>query len=250
VWRPAWSDGKLKEMREVGSIEHPPPGRRNTSYLISRTTREGRFAAVIDWNMVALFETRVLEGSDQIDIRSAGSRFEYGSYVTSLDLSPDGCWLAFGGPGEEAPEVIHVSTEVRQEIGNMGNGAKSVRFSSDSHCLLVGSYSRYALLRRQGDEWGELQEFPSGISYPRAVFSNDGSMLAMHRDGHVDLRTAPHFELAAVLKDPYRRTIQDLRFGPRDRDLFVAGEHGIRRWKLSTLRQELARYGLDWFESK
>jgi WD40 repeat protein len=170
--------------------------------------------------------------------------------VNRLALSPNGTWLATGGPGE-APKIW--DTRTAQPISLPDNPASitagSVAFSSDGQLLARGGLGNTCVWAVGSWEPGAVIPRDSEQGWDASVaFAPDSRLLAVARTNDrvqlFDLQTKKEVATLSAADAPF---INNLCFHPDGKQLAVAGpDHTVRVWALRALRSHLRGVGLDW----
>jgi serine/threonine protein kinase/WD40 repeat protein len=161
-----------------------------------------------------------------------------------ISVSPDGRWVATGSHGGTGARVWDAATGRLVVDLVPTHSAWGVRFSPDGKWLATsaGVCRLWAV-----DSW---QAGPAlGAAYGNVAFSPDGRLLAVETgQGVVRLLDPDTGREYARLEDPNQdRAIWNIAFSPDGTQLVVTGEgQWLHVWDLRTIREELARRGLDW----
>jgi WD40 repeat protein/tRNA A-37 threonylcarbamoyl transferase component Bud32 len=161
----------------------------------------------------------------------------------SLDISPDGRWVATGS---------HLGTTVKIWDASSGQlvrelpleGGSFVLFSPDGRWLLT-THEEYRLWAV--DSWEEIRKL--GAGFPSAAFSPDGKILALAELGGVVRLVNPETgKDYARLEDPHQDRAGFMCFSPDGSQLVAIANdsHAMHVWNLRAIREQLAEIGLDW----
>jgi serine/threonine protein kinase/WD40 repeat protein len=161
---------------------------------------------------------------------------EAGTSVRPCSVSPDGRWVAFGGPG--IPLTVYESASTERVWQLPGRQNISGRFSPDGRWLVTDADGGrlYAVgTWEPGPQLGP--GIPWDMTFKLAVLGLSNGIYRL-----VELATGREL---ARLEDPERNT-GPAAFTPDGTKLVVAAKDGLRVWDLRRIRQELAKLDLDW----
>lgn len=175
-----------------------------------------------------------------------------------LAVSPDGRWVAANNVAGGQINVWDARTgrrvrdlpaglPVRQGIGG---AAADLAFSPDGRWLVTGDRREYRFWEVGSWRPGRRIPRPGSINLAgHSAFSPDGTLLAVVDSPFtVCLLDAPTGRRLATLESPDPHLIHCLRFSPDSSLLAVGwdGHNATQVWNLRSIRQNLARLGLDW----
>jgi tetratricopeptide (TPR) repeat protein len=168
-------------------------------------------------------------------------RVEAGTSIGSCSVSPDGRWVAFGGPhlaaGRPAVHVYEAATTRRvwQAPGNEGNYGC---FSPDGRWLVTNTDGGRAYEVGTWEPGPRLGPgIPWDVTTELAVLGQTNGIYRL-----VELATGREL---ARLEDQEQNSNQ-AAFTPDGTKLIVAAKNGLRVWDLRLIRAGLAKLGLDW----
>jgi len=220
------------------------------------TTGDGHFRATRDRDgkLVAItdFENRQVTILD----RAQPSRWNVswdGWNVSSLDLSPDGRWLALDclGLGLRVWDVARNRPLSPPPAGMAEIGETVAGFSPDGRWLAASRHNDYRLWRV--GHWEEAprsipRDSPGLFLIGHLAFTPDSRILAIVRASEeIQLIDVATFTEVARLLAPDARFIERLRFSPDGSQLAAATQNRvILLWDLRAVRAGLRAIGVDW----
>jgi len=168
-------------------------------------------------------------------------RVDTGVSLGQCSVSPDGRWVAFGGPSDAAGRpIIHVydAATARRVWQSPVQEGEICRFSPDGRWLVTDTDGGriYAVgTWEPGPQLGPGRPW-DGTSELAVLGQTDGTYrLAELASGR---------ELAR-LEDPQHNSAA-AAFTPDGTKLVIAAKNGLRVWDLRRVRADLAELGLDW----
>jgi tetratricopeptide (TPR) repeat protein/WD40 repeat protein len=168
-------------------------------------------------------------------------RVEAGQSIGQCSVSPDGRWVAFGGPHLAAGRAgIHVyeAATAQRVWQSPVNGGDYGRFDPNGRWLVTnGDGGRlYAV-----GTWEPGPQLGPGTPWDgRSDLAILGQPDGIYR--LVELATGREL---ARLEDPEQNS-GAAAFTPDGTKLIIAAKNGLRVWDLRRIRAELAKLGLDW----
>lgn len=189
-----------------------------------------------------------------IDHETAEPRGEYRGHrwLYGVAFSPDRGLLAVGSRGESGARVWDARTRktVRRLPGSRKNAeGAEVAFSPDGRWLATGNQGEYRFYEVGTWKAGPVVPRDRLVGMPGPVaYSPTGRLVAIApTQFHVKLIDAQTFQPITSLIAPDGGEIRELRFSPDGLLLAVATESiELTVWDLTTIRNELARLGVDW----
>jgi eukaryotic-like serine/threonine-protein kinase len=191
---------------------------------------------------------------DRVELWNGSGRVQVwntGNVWPTLDLSPDGAWLAVGGSG--LPLLLSTANDASSSIAQAAldtRGSEKLHsaFSPDSRIVAFQSFRAVRL-------WDVAsRRLLHTISRPD---NSQGNLLAFSPDGTLLAALGPHWEIwlidpitgqrLATLTSPEPHMTSALAFSPDSQRLAVAQANDVTLlWDLPKLRGLLAAEGLDW----
>jgi serine/threonine protein kinase/tetratricopeptide (TPR) repeat protein len=167
----------------------------------------------------------------------APRRVEAGRSLGRTSVSPDGRWVAFGGPEWMA---VYDSATGRRVCQPPVDGWGECCFSRDGAWLVTNQDG--GRLYATGT-WKPGPQLGPGIPWDT---SPDCTLAVLaHTNGIYHLVELATGRELARLEDPEQNT-GAAAFTPDGTQLVVTGKNGLRVWDLRRIRAELAKMGLDW----
>jgi serine/threonine protein kinase/WD40 repeat protein len=163
-------------------------------------------------------------------------RVEAGISIGSCSVSPDGRWVAFGGPYTPL-QVYDAATAQRVFQSPVIEGDRG-RFSPDGHWLATNTDGGRVYAVGSWEPGPQLGPgTPWDVTPELAVLGQSNGIYRL-----VALATGREL---ARLEDPEQNT-GSAAFTPDGTRLVVKAKNGLRIWDLRRIRAELAKLGLDW----
>lgn len=167
-------------------------------------------------------------------------RVEAGASIGWCSVSPDGRWVAFGGPklgaGRAAIKVYETATA--QPVWQSPVGGYHVLFSPDGRWLVTDADGGRLYTVGTWEPGPQLGPgMPWDVTSHLAVFGQTNGIYCL-----VELATGREL---ARLEDPELNAGAAV-FTPDGTKLVVSTKNGLRVWDLRRIRTELAKLGLDW----
>jgi serine/threonine protein kinase/WD40 repeat protein len=211
---------------------------------IARLSPDGRTAVVLHAPTKSQTHLHLVSLEDPAEHRA----YAVHSGLASLDVSPDGRWIAGGTWHWSGVALWERAKPEPVKILPVPDSA-FVRFSPDGRWLVVADGPEFRFLKP--GTW-EVERVVSRrrVSDPPGVidFTPDGSVAALlHTLDAVKLIDPATGDELTTLEAPHEATIVTLAFS-RDGAMLAAGTKNgfIHLWDLRELRRELATLGLDW----
>jgi WD40 repeat protein len=159
-----------------------------------------------------------------------------GTSVPACSVSPDGRWVAFGGPG--IPLTVYESASAERVWQLPGRQNIGGRFSPDGRWLVTDADGGrlYAV-----GTWERGPQLGPGIPWD---MTSELAVLGLTNGIYRLVELATGRELAR-LADPEQNTGSAV-FTPDGTKLVVVAKDSLRVWDLRRIRQELAKLDLDW----
>ena len=163
-----------------------------------------------------------------------------------IDITPDGKWVATGHFQRKEVQIWNGKSGKLERNLEMP-GPSRVTFSPDGKWLATSS-TEYQLW--EVGSWKRKNRAVSG--HPTAhvsciTFSPDGRVIALGREGDIQLYEIANGKLMATLEAPDANVLASLRFSPDG--TILAGLERCREvqiWDLRKLRAQLRAMNLDW----
>jgi serine/threonine protein kinase/tetratricopeptide (TPR) repeat protein/WD40 repeat protein len=163
-------------------------------------------------------------------------RVRAGQSMGGCSVSPDGHWVAFGGPHVPLQVYDAATAEVVWQAAEPGH--EHCRFSPDGRWLVTGLDGGQLLAVGSWEPGPQL-----GPGTPWDVTA-ELAILGLHNGVYRLVELATGRELAR-LEDPAQCHGQ-AAFTPDGAKVVVAAKDGLRVWDLRRIRRELDRLGLNW----
>jgi WD40 repeat protein len=218
----------------------------NTGWFRTSCTPDGRLLALTNDSQAQVIILRPETPSERVILSRC-------SDVISLDLSPDGRWVAVASvKGDVGVGIFDARSGHRvryMATAKDGTCPTVVAFSPDGRWLLTGSERDYCFW--EVGSWAPGRVISRNNSGPRAgpmVFSGDGRLLAMSDS----IEEILLFDVVAgrklvTLTAPQPSTLARLCFNHQGNQLAAAtDDHTIQLWDLLMIRRQLRELGLDW----
>jgi WD40 repeat protein/tetratricopeptide (TPR) repeat protein len=169
--------------------------------------------------------------------------------MNAIVLSPDGKWAATFGWHAANVKVWDARTGHLLKQLPPGATHTYAYFTPDSKTLVTSSGEEYCFW--DVGTWQPGRRLPREMSsFPGALaFSRDGALMALELSpGIIDLQEFSTGRTLARLEDPNRDRVGKLNFTPDGTQLVNIANYSrvIHVWNLQTIRQQLAKLGLDW----
>lgn len=239
--------------QQVFTLETPTPLQavRNRRLDLITTSTDGRTLACVELAGGQIWVKRMEDTAEPVRIEATGHNSVADQSSSprgagTINLSPDGRWLACGAGGSSGANVCDALTG--KLVAPLSRHEGAVQFSPDGQWIVVSERTRCSVFRVSNWKQAWQITLNSQQQYPSAAFSPNGTLLAVVKSAKSAalLEAATGRELAE-LEAPDASPIVTIRWSADGRRLvFATRENHLEVWKPDVLRQELAALGLDW----
>jgi WD40 repeat protein len=168
----------------------------------------------------------------------------HGQRIGNVVVSPDGKWAVTCGGRFQ---VWRIDT-AQLETTLSGGGYDIATFSPDGQWLVTADGQEHRIHAIPSWRTVDRVPIPGGTTAPVSAFTPDGRILALATSRFaVRFLDTEGWSEIATLEHPDRISVSGLCFSPDGGHLAIASDtRVIQLWDLRSVRNQLARIGLDW----